>query len=67
MNQKYNTNPILLLSHQFLDTLQETLFGAVEVIGQASDGDFIRLLLRSRHLNINLKKTDKRCQYKLEG
>lgn len=52
----HNTNPILLLSHQLFDALQEALFGAIEVIGQAGDGDFIRLLLRSRHLNINLER-----------
>lgn len=51
-----NTNPILLLSLQLFDALQEALFGAVEKTGQAGDGDFIRLLLRSRHLNINLER-----------
>ncbi|KAF3835730.1 hypothetical protein F7725_028288 [Dissostichus mawsoni] len=43
-----------LCSYPLFDALQEALFGAVQVIGQAGDGDFIRLLLRSRHLNINL-------------
>lgn len=49
------TDPILLLSLQLLDALQQAVFGAVEVISQAGDGNFIRLLLRSRHLNINLE------------
>lgn len=46
--------PILLLSSQLFNTLQETLLSAVQVIGQASNGDYIGLQLRSRHLNINL-------------
>lgn len=50
----HSTNPILLLGLQLFDALQEALFGALKVAGQARDGDFIRLLLRSRHLNINL-------------
>lgn len=54
----HSTNPILLLGLQLFDALQETLFGALEVTGQAGDGDFIRLLLRCRHLNINLRKKD---------
>lgn len=53
------TDPILLIGLQLFDAIQEALFGAVEVIGQAADGDFIRLLLRSRHLNINLDKESK--------
>lgn len=53
---KLITNPIFLLGLQLSDAFQEALFGAVEVIGQAGDGDFIRLLVRSRHLNINLEE-----------
>lgn len=53
---KLVTYPIFLLGLQLSDALQEALFGAVEVIGQAGDGDFIRLLVRSRHLNINLEE-----------
>lgn len=50
-----NTNPILLLGLQLFDALQEAFFSAVEVSGQASDKDYIRLQLRSRHLNIDLQ------------
>lgn len=55
-SSSHNTYPIFLLGLQLSDALQKALFGAVEVIGQAGDSDFIRLLVRSRHLNINLEE-----------
>lgn len=51
------TDPVLLLGLQLLDALQQALLGAVQVVGQAGDGDAVGLLLRSRHLNINLRTT----------
>lgn len=61
----HSTDPILLLGLQLFDALQEALFGAIKVIGQASDGDFVRLLLRSRHLNINLEADSEVVRLKL--
>lgn len=51
-----NIYPIFLLSLQLSDTLQEALFGTVKLTGQATNANVIRLLVRSRHLDINLDK-----------
>lgn len=48
--------PIFLLSLQLFDTLQEALFGTVKLTCQAANANVIRLLVRSRHLDINLDK-----------